>query len=73
MQGNLIGWPESIERYLDLIGISVARQRYAWPMSSTWSSPIGTNGGLRVSQTLTQVARGASHAVNVCITAIGLT
>jgi len=32
MQGNLIGWPESIERYLDLIGISVARQHYAWPM-----------------------------------------
>jgi len=35
MQCNLIGWPESIERYLDLIGISVARRRYAWPMSST--------------------------------------
>ncbi|MBR0746793.1 hypothetical protein JQ582_22955 [Bradyrhizobium japonicum] len=27
MQGNLIGWPESIERYLDLIGISAARRR----------------------------------------------
>ncbi|WLB52134.1 hypothetical protein [Bradyrhizobium japonicum] len=27
MQDNLIGWPEAIERYLDLIGISVARRR----------------------------------------------
>jgi hypothetical protein len=27
MQGNLIGWPESIERYLDLIGIFAARRR----------------------------------------------
>jgi hypothetical protein len=27
MQCNLIGWPELIERYLDLIGISAARRR----------------------------------------------
>jgi hypothetical protein len=29
MQGYLIGRPEPIERYLDLIGITVERRRYA--------------------------------------------
>ncbi|MET4070074.1 putative signal transduction protein with EAL and GGDEF domain [Bradyrhizobium sp. S3.2.6] len=50
MQGYLIGRPEPIEQYCDLIGINVERRRYALNPSQLPGSvrPIGTNGRLQV-------------------------